>query len=416
MNYNKLFPKNSFIDNYMTFMNNMETATDYDFFAAIWLLSCACQRNIIVDRPQLPIQMNFYCIFVAESGITRKSTAVSTATKIINKLIEDDPTVALIEGKTTPEALDEIIAEKSRNTGSGKAIISISELAVFLGLERYNATMPTLLTDLYDCPQTRKAGGTLSRGAITQTNVFISFLSASTPSWLHQSVNPNIVAGGFTSRCLFIVSEQAKRRIAWPSTSVGITIDDLTRQLKTIKQLCKEISKISVSEDGVKAYTSWYLRRNISYDAFTSSFESREADHVLRMAGFLCINDNSFVIKVAHVKSAIKIIHDIKYTSAKLFEGTTARTNWMNAIVKLREVLLGAGTETIAKSVLTRTVRNFITVSELDALLDVLHECNMIQKFELTQNGRGRPTIVYRATKLLIAKNANKTIISKLIG
>ena len=43
-------------------------------------------------------------------------------------------------------------------------------------------------------------------------NVF----SASAPSWLARSINPDLLEGGLASRVVWVVSEKRKQLIAWP--------------------------------------------------------------------------------------------------------------------------------------------------------------------------------------------------------
>lgn len=393
-------------------MSDIETAIEYDFFTALWLLSLAVQRDVVVDRPRIPVYLNMYVILVADSGVTRKSTAVSAATKLANMLTVSDPLLTIIEGKTTPEKLDAILQDKSKEAGTARLAISISELAVFLGTERYNATMPVLLTDLYDCPSSRVAGGTLSRGTSAQTNVFVSFLSASTPSWLYQSVNPNIIAGGFTSRCLFVVSEQAKRRIAWPTDGRRDNAP-LADELVRLRKEAVGWPKIGITEAALKTFVSWYNRRKLSVDPFNSSFESREDDHILRLGGLLAINDRSYAINSSHIKTAIRLISWCKQSAGKLFEGTTSKTKWILGITKLREHLCAAGIDGIQRSQLYLRCRSHLTNIEYTACLDILHELGAIQRFEVTV-GVGRPTEVIRATKILLGKRLVETVVSKL--
>ncbi len=401
----------TFIDMFLTHMNNMETAVEYDLFGALWLLSLACQRDIYVDRPTLPVYMNLYTIFVADSGITRKSTAVTQVAKIANDFLENEPQLMLLEGKTTPEKLDEILHQSTGTHGTGRVAIAISELAVFLGLERYTNTMPILLTDLFDSPSTRKAGGSLTRGEVTQRNLFVSFLSASTPSWLYQSVNPNVVAGGFSSRCLFVVSDKSKRRIAWPSGNTRT--DGLVHRLSIIREEVRRFKRITLDTPAMKAFTNWYLRRTTSVDPFTASFESREADHVLRIAGLLSVNDQKYVISVDNIRDAIRLVTDCKVSGSKLFEGTTARTTYVLGVTKIRETLISAGADGIGRARLYNSVRGRLSNSEFDAVIEVMHELGALQQFEI-KLGPGRPSTLYRGTKLLASKKFTKTVLDRM--
>lgn len=399
MNYNNVAAKGTFIHEYMQQMSEQETATAYDFWCAVWMLSCAAGRDVIVDRPRAPVYLNVYAILVAESGVTRKSSAVRTAFNIVRQFNEQCTAFSLIESKTTPERLEQILHERYEDGGSSRVAIAISELAVFLGTSKYTQEMPALLTDLYDCPASRSGGGTISRGGVTQRDVWVSFLSASTPSWLFRSVNPNIVQGGFTSRCLFVVEEKPKRRIAWPTDNTSERDQSsLVSSLVGIREKAKEYQRIGISDAAKQAFTRWYTKRPLHVDDFRAGFESREDAHVLRLAGLLSINDDSWIIQRNHITAAIKIIEHCKATASTLFEGGNARSKWIMGVVAIRDRLLQSGTDPLPRSQLYLACRRYIDNAEFAAVLDVMHELAMIQRFEIPKQGKGRPVELIRGT------------------
>lgn len=416
LNYRKLVPDDTLIAQYMDYMDETETAVAYDFFTATWLLGLACGRDIYVDRPRAPVFLNMYCILVADSGVTRKSSAVGVARKFAGDLIQDDPRITLIDSKTTPERLDEILQSNTDNAGSGRAAIIISELAVFLGTEKYTAAMPAMLTDLYDCPEHRMAGGGVSRRAKPASRVFVSLLSASTPAWLLRSVNPNVVEGGFTSRCLFVVSDAPKRKIAWPaarSSDSDVYGTQILHKLRHVRDKAKEYKTITISEGGLAAFTQWYNKRKPSLDGFSASFDSREDGHILRMAALLAVNDDSWIIHRQHITTAIRIVGTVKLDAARLFSNTEQASKWLTAIVAARDALITAGLDGITKSHLYLKVRGTIDSQEFHALLDVMHECLLIQRFE-RMGSVGRPAEIIRGTKLLTGKKVVEDLTNRL--
>lgn len=418
MQYRGVVKSESFIGQYLAYMESQETATAYDFWCALWLLSIAVGRTTIVDRPRAPVFMNLYAVLVAESGVTRKSSAIREVQKIAHRLLPNDATIGLLEGKLTPEKLDNVLHERTIEHRVGQLAIAISELAVFLGMERYTAAMPALLTDLYDCPASRKGGGSLYRGGVDQRGIFISFISASTPSWLLRSVNPNVIEGGFTSRCMFIVSDDPKRRIAWPNTEsvdTAATVARLVEQLEQVRELAQDNERISINETALRVFRLWYGKRKPSSDAYRASFESREDAHILRVAAFLCINDGSWIIQAPHLKVAIRIIDEIKQSSAKLFNHEAERSKIVQGIETARGVLLANELDPIPRSKLWLKCRNHLDHAEFTAMLDVLHEIGAIQRFIMKHDGAGRPIDLIRATKLLAGRGLIDALTERLI-
>lgn len=409
--YNKLVPEGTFLSDYMKYMDPLETSYAYDFWTACWLLGNTCGRDLFVDRPGAPVYLNVFAILVAESGVTRKSTAVRHATNFARHMGVTNP--LLIETKTTPEKLQHVLWKQSEADGHSAAHISVSELATFLGREKYVETMPALLTDLYDCPEIRTGGGTLGAGTQTLLNVYLSFLSASTPSWLLRAVNPDVIEGGFTSRVVFIVSEEPKRQQSWPEPLDDALRVRLQSYLLTIADRARDVGRLSISEGGRKTFDKWYRSRLHHRDPFRASFQSREDAHILRLAGLLSINDDTWHIQHNHIVAAIKIITQVREDGASIFEGTGSNSRIVVGIDKVRDKLLAAGINGLPQRDLTKAVAAYMNAEHMTACLDIMHDLQMVAKFEKVQLGRGRPATIWRGTPLLASSNAIDKVVNE---
>jgi len=403
MNYKKLVPPDSFIGQYMKYMSYVETAESYDFWCAIWAIGVGCGRTVYVDRPNAPVYLNWYIILAAESGETRKSTAISS----IKSILPD--TEMLLGGKTSPESLELFLHEQTRVNGSAKGTFAVSELVTILGREGYMATMPGLLTDLYDCPSYRNSPGTLKSGEIIQKDVYVSFLSASTPAWLVTAINPSVIEGGFTSRVIFVVDDTRKRAIAWPEER-GDGASSLINKCFTEQcSKAKDTGPIQISLGGLKKFKGWYNNRPTHTDPFLSSFEAREDDHTLRLAACLAINDGVLEIQATHIGTAIRVVSEAKQKANGLFGGDfSSKARITGAITRVREILIDSGTDGIKHSDLQRRVVRHTDAKELRLLINVMHECGMIQIFKMK---RGQ---MYRATQAIEKFGVTTEVLSKL--
>jgi hypothetical protein len=411
VNYSKLVPQESFLGDFLAYMSPLETPYAYDFWTGCNALSNAVGRTIVVDRPLAPVYLNLFCILVAESGVTRKSTAVRMGSRFVRELCGTNP--MLVETKTTPEKLEEILHKQSEADGHSAVAIAISELVTFLGREKYVSTMPTLLTDLYDCPEVRTGGGSLSVGSRDLKNVFVSFLSASTPSWLVRAVNPDVIEGGFTSRVMFICAENPKRRQSWPEAVDKKLEYQISEHLKRIRDRAREVQRITISEGARRTFDRWYKSRVLHRDPFRASFQSREDAHILRLAAFLCINDDTWVIQHTHVSQAIRIITEVREDGASIFEGTGGSSKLVAGIDKLRDKLLAAGLSGLPQRELTQAVASYMDAEHMTAVLNIMHELQMVQKFEGIQVSRGRPKTIWRGTSGLASSKAIDHILEK---
>jgi len=403
MNYKKLVPKDSFIGQYMQYMSVVETAEAYDFWCALWAIGVGCGRSVYVDRPNSPVFLNWYLILAAEAGVTRKSTAISSIRDIVRGY------GPILTGRTSPESLEILLHESTREGRGARANFAVSELVTVLGKEGYLSGMPGLLTDLYDCHKERRSPGTLKSGEIIQKDVYVTFLSASTPSWLVTAINPSVIEGGFTSRVIFVVSDERKRAIAWPEARRDDADKVIRQSYIQLLQNAKDIGNITISKGGLSKFTKWYNNRRVHNDPFLSSFEAREDDHVLRLAACLCINDGILEIQTKHITTAIKVVDSVKTGANRLFGGDfSANARLIGAIARVRELLLEAGTDGISQTKLQRRVTRRLDAKELRMLMNIMHECGMVQIFKYKR------AEMYRATQAIEKLGVTSEVLARL--
>lgn len=402
---------NTFLQHYLAYMDAIETPRAYDFWCGMWLLSSALGRGIQVARPAAPVYLNLYVVLCADAGLTRKSTAIRKCEAVYNAM-ELQKHNALITGSATPEALMQMLALRTASGQTSSCNILVSELVTFLGKERYTAGMPGMLTDLYDCPALREYGRLSQGSGGIVRNVYTTFLAASTPAWLIRAINPDVVEGGFTSRCLFVIEERRKRSIAWPS---GIAeTDKFNACVTSLQDILNDIARYNVKgielTDNAKDYfIRWYDNRRITENnAFTSSFEAREDHHILRLAGLLACNERSFVINTYNIQNAIKIIQAHKQTAGVLFGDGRQLRRLVGGIDKLRGVLVEAGELGITQTDLLFKTRHALSKRELEYAMLIMHELEMVQQFEAATKGRNRT--IWRATNQIMLRNLNTVL------
>lgn len=407
----------SFIGKYLEYMNAQETPTVYDFMCACWCLSIAVGRECYVARPKAPVRLNMYVILSSDSGVTRKSTSVRIATNLIRDFLNNSSSkLILIESKITTGLLQHELYNATKKHGYAHVAISASELAAVLSRSGGLSGMPALLTDLYDCPTDRVGGGSVSIGVGNLKNVYASFIAGSTPSWLARAVTPAIIEGGFTSRCYFIDGNSRKRSVAWPEERE----DEADRQrlseiLGHISIRTNDIRQIEVSNSAIRTFSAWYNSRSLHKDPYRESFEAREDAHVLRFAAYLSINDNRWYIDTNDIANAIKIVARIKLDGMRLFSGTSIEKKDVRLIEKLKAHLIAAGTAGTSQSEILRAVRPQYKSEQIRSVLSVMHELDLVQKFDVPSAGRNKTVwraTIYLSNDELYAEVANKLGIS----
>lgn len=384
MRYDQLVPQGTYIHKYMKSMHALETPFAYDFWCAIWTIGAACGRNVCVNRPRSPVRLNWFVVLAADSGSTRKSTAVSVSSKIIGRL-----GIPII---STERRLRQLLTEPALEEVS----IAVGELSRVMGKQASMKDVPDLIIDMYDSD--------------TPLSPFGSFISASTPGRLVSLVNPVVVESGFASRVLFVVADRPKRPVSWPSgdeeTEIALLASALTECVNA-----DDTDKIGMNAKALKRYDSWYKHRLKHFDSFRASFEAREDDHVLRLAACLCINDGTWEIQLSHIRTAVRIIADTKETMHVLLSGDqTASTRITAGVDRMRKKLVAAGSDGLQHRDLYLAIRTRLNIDEYRTLIKIMHECDLIQVFE-TVKGRTR---LYRATGKLLEFGSTASIISRL--
>lgn len=393
----------TFIDEYMKSLEDQETPIIYDFACACWVLSVAMGRNVIVDRPRAPVHLNIYMILVSESGIMRKSTSIRIATSIVRDfLTQTQSKMMLFENKTTMGMLLDELSRASQDHGAGQGVLVASELAAVLGRGSSLSGLPALLTDLYDCPDKRVGGGSLNTGSFNLKDVYFSFLGGSTPSWLAKAVRPEIIEGGFTSRCYFINGRNRKRSIAWPE---GESDDSgkaaLVERLASLSRESQKYRKIGITVGAKSKFSSWYNGRGLHKDAYRESFESREDSHILRFAGLFAINEERWEINADHIARAIDFVSHIKRAGTELFTGSSVGARDVKLLHKVRNLLLAAGDAGVPLSGFHRSLRiSGRHTMEVRTILQTMHELDLVKKYTLEKE-RGRPSTIYVRTEYL---------------
>lgn len=418
----KIAKQDSYIGRYMQFMFPLETPLSYDFWTALWTLSTAIGRDCIVNRPRAPVYLNLYLFLLAESGITRKSTSVRYATSVVNSLqssyLETSETSIFesVTGKTTPEQLLMKLAQRSSKHGNAHTAISVSEMVTLLGRESYTVAMPGLLTDLYDCPARHDIPGTLKHGALHLRDVYITLLSASTPSWLSGAINPSVVEGGFTSRVIIVSERHPKRRVPWPNDSQDEgKMDSLAEELGRIRQFAAKRGDIPLSTGARRRYDKWYKTRPMSADPYRDSFESREDDHVLRVAALLAASNGKWIIDQHDLVAALALVAAAKNAGASVFEGASSKDKIIYGIDKIREHLIKQGKQQTSQSELYALVRTSMRGEDIQFVMDIMHELGMVNKFTIPAKGGrgGKPKTTYVGTNKLMTRNAMELILNE---
>jgi hypothetical protein len=143
------------------------------------------------------------------------------------------------------------------NRGSSATII-VSELANFLGKQKYNAGLTEKLIDLYDCKD-RNREGSRAHGVEEQKDTYVTLFGATTVEGLEESIPSVAMGGGFISRLIIdyhrTSTRWAGRRIPKPVLG-GPTQQDLLERMVWIAK--NAYGEYTLSPDADAYYAKRY--------------------------------------------------------------------------------------------------------------------------------------------------------------
>jgi hypothetical protein len=128
----------------------------------------------------------------------------------------------------------------------------------------------------------------------------------------------------------------------------------------------------------------------------------------------LSVNDNTWEIQNHHVVVAIRLVTQAREDGATIFEGTGTNSRIVLGVDALRDKLLAAGINGTKQSELTKAMQRYMDAQHVRTALDIMHDLDMVQRFDGIQVGKGRPTTMWRAKQSLISPKALDNIINSL--
>lgn len=377
-------PRGSFLREWLEYCHGLETAWLFDLFSGLWLLSSTLGHRCSVARGVDRLRLNLFVLLVAPSGVARKSTSVGLAHRAWETA---RPLGALtISHRHSPEEINAKL-----RTNPHCAFVA-SELVSVLGRTGHTYLLPSLLSDLYDCPHVKGQPGDPE---LSLPTAYSTLLAASTEDWLGRSLRRDDITGGFGSRILPVIATRAKRIIPWPEERE----DEQAFLGRQAGRLRGEPSTLTLTPAARQRYISWYRGEQDG-----EPLSSRAPDHVLKLAGLLALGRGDKEVGRVDIDAAISLVDVSSRARLTLFshqvDQQRPRSDVLTARVSdLQQVLEAQGTAWISQSDLTRRFAHRLNARGLRNILDVMHDLRMVQRAEST--GDGRTTTLWRGTTLL---------------
>ncbi len=352
-----------FLGRYLRWASPGNAPLGYHFWSGITALGAACQRRVFVPAGRR-IYMNMYVIL---GGIqsTGKGQALDAAVKLLertNKVLEatdpdwEERRINVLSSDTTMESIVTELANRTstfstkengqitvrQNAIDATAILPLDEMATFFGKDAWaQARRAPFLTTLKESDRYTKS--TKKDGVETLENTALSMLACCAPDWMQNTIQADLLGGGFMDRTVWIYREPDWARKEQTSVISSPPRDPLQVQFlaewvaKSISHLdAREPAQLFPKARGLlhTGYQDLVRRERESYLIYGSDSREKTANRAVwiatQLATLIAMSEESFPpirVREEHVAAAWKIIA-LEEQSMKQFleEGLRSKT------------------------------------------------------------------------------------------
>ena len=214
------------------------------FFAGVSAIAGALRRKVWLDMVRYKWYPSFYIVFVADPGIVAKSSTADISMDLLRAV----PGIRFGPDAVTWQSLVTSFAgscEMFEWNGAYHPMSAITLLASEYGslMNLADQDMVNLFITLWD-GRDRYDKQTKMSGSDTIEAPWINLLACTTPSWMATNMSQLAMAGGLTSRTIYVFGEAKEAFIAYPDQAAPANI------LALRQHLLQDLEYISVALTG----------------------------------------------------------------------------------------------------------------------------------------------------------------------
>lgn len=354
----------SWLDDYLSYTAKQESPTEFHYWNAIATVSAVINRKAYLVRASDGIERyriypgQTMVILVAGSGRLRKSTSMR-----LSKSLIEEVGLKVLDGKTSPEKLLSMLGGIGNHVKQGILSIFAPELSVFFSRQQYAESLIDIITDLADAPD-KKDFPTQKGGDVSVKNACITFVGATTPVNLADSIPQRAHQHGFMSRFIFVYASKTDRKESLSETKSDPTKIAKALQLKTkliteLEQIAKLSGPFDYTDEARLWYDDWYDKYTNVADMDSEGWVSRVPDHMCRTAMVLQVCKNgSMLLEKSTLLEALTAVKKVEGAMPEAFAqiGIHSNTSGVDRIV---EVFKKSGGKTTNFDLYDKTLRYF---------------------------------------------------------
>lgn len=411
---------------------------EFKHAAALSLLSMAQDRRVHMEFTFGSVHPNIWALILGESSSSGKSTTLEKVESMATGRFSRLPKSFSREG------FIETLAECPR------AFYLNPEIGGLLaGIHRQNSYLAGMSDDLceyYDCPAvtTRTlAGRKKAEREFTVTDMYITFLGATTPQNFDANAQPGDLEGGLLARFLIYRPQTAPEYVevknATGNKTLSEELDDLTARFNEICETIKKFNGLwfTFSDTALDAYNAWqreFFKNNAEESAYDRIVNARMRAYVFKLAAAYYVGDESFIPDIrdtlkreaqerssnatfdangevlscfgatvevpdAFFFEAFANVRDYFIPVAADLYSRTIQANSSSAISQILHTLEKAPGKALSRSKLLQNLPRSIPARELETLINTLEDEGRVEVYEEKSTdsiGRVKTKTLYR--------------------
>ena len=316
------------INAYIEYASFSEAPKRMHFWTAVSTVAGALRRRVWLDMAYFKWCANFYIVIVAPPGIVSKSTTVAIGMDLLRRVpgINFGPQVVTWPALVTSFANSNEAFELN-GEWHGQCALTLESSEFGNLVNPSDREMIDLLVTLWDSKQGSFKKMTKGSGEDLVENPWINLIACTTPAWIAGNFPEYMIGGGFTSRCLFVYTEEKEKYIAYPSLHVPKNLESM--QEKLIQDLehisVNLVGNYALSNQAIDWGTKWYefhyknRPEDLDDDRF-GGYIARKQTHIHKLAIVLAAAQRDDLI-ITHEDLALAntMVTDLEKDMPKVF-------------------------------------------------------------------------------------------------
>lgn len=298
------------------------------FWTGVSAIAGALRRRVWIDMEYFKWHVNHYLIFVAPPGIVSKSTTVAIGMDLLRRV----PGINFGPDVVTWPALVKAFAECGEGFSVGDEFhtqcaltLESSEFGNLINPQ--DRDMIDLLVTLWDSKQGGFKKITKGSGTDVVENPWINLIACTTPAWIAGNFPEYVIGGGFTSRCLFVYTEEKEKLVAYPNLTVPKDLS--SKRAKLIQDLehiaTNLVGPYKLTPEAIEWGKAWYEDHyrhppeHLNDDRF-GGYLARKQTHIHKLSMVLAASQrDERIITADDLKIALLAINELERDMPKVF-------------------------------------------------------------------------------------------------